>query len=333
VDWLEQPVGKRVLGAVVSIALVLVIAVLAWEVASNAIQRYLMTQDQGGGDLQRRARIRTLLPLLHKTLFVFLSLMVVLISLSEIGVDIAPLLAGAGVIGLAIGFGAQKLVQDVITGVFMLVEDALSVGDVVNVAGTGGVVEDMSIRSIRLRDLSGNVHTIPFSSVGTVTNMTKGFSYYPLDIGVDYREDTDRVMEVCKTILDEMRKEPAFAYGILEPLDVLGVDQFAESAVIIKARIKTRPIKQWTVGREFNRRMKKRFDELGIAIPFPHRTVHIGIEKGDQSPPLRVLVEGSILPVQSAEPERATIAPSGRRRATRPKQPQPQTGSPDPTSE
>ena len=275
-DWLEQPVGKRVLGAVVSIALVLVVAVLAWEVASNAIQRYLTTQGQDGGDLQRRARIRTLLPLLHKTLFVFLSLMVVLISLSEIGVDIAPLLAGAGVIGLAIGFGSQKLVQDVITGVFMLVEDALSVGDVVTVAGTSGVVEDMSIRSIRLRDLSGNVHTIPFSSVDTVTNMTKGFSYYMLDIRSDYRVDTDWVTRVCTEIVEDMRKEPAFALDILEPLEVLGVDQFAESAVIIKARIKTRPIKQWNVGREFNRRMKKRFDELGIEFPFPYRTTYIG---------------------------------------------------------
>ncbi len=181
-SWLEQPVGRRTLGAALSIALVLVAAVLFWEAASNATERFLTAQHQEGGDLQRSARIRTLLPLLRKALFIFLSLMVVLISLSEIGVDTAPLLAGAGVIGLAIGFGAQKLVQDVITGVFILVEDALSVGDVVDVAGTGGVVEDMSIRSIRLRDLSGNVHTIPFSSVGTVTNMTKDFSYYLLDI-------------------------------------------------------------------------------------------------------------------------------------------------------
>jgi moderate conductance mechanosensitive channel len=333
-DWLEQPVGKRVLGAAVSIALVLVVAVLAWEVASNAIERYLTTQDRDGGDLQRRARVRTLLPLMHKALFIFLSLMVVLISLSEIGVDIAPLLAGAGVIGLAIGFGAQKLVQDVITGVFMLVEDALSVGDVVNVAGTGGVVEDMSIRSIRLRDLSGNVHTIPFSSVGTVTNMTKDFSYYLLDIGVDYRQDPDQVMEVCKNIVDEMRKEPAFAYDILEPLDVLGVDQFAESAVLIKARIKTRPIKQWTVGREFNRRMKKRFDEVGIEIPYPHRTVYIANEKNDQSATLRVRLEGDAFPVQStAQEPPPSVSPSRKRRTRKPEVARAPTNPPEPAGE
>ena len=316
-SWLEQPVGRRTLGAALSIALVLVAAVLFWEAASNATERFLTAQHQEGGDLQRSARIRTLLPLLRKALFIFLSLMVVLISLSEIGVDTAPLLAGAGVIGLAIGFGAQKLVQDVITGVFILVEDALSVGDVVDVAGTGGVVEDMSIRSIRLRDLSGNVHTIPFSSVGTVTNMTKDFSYYLLDIRSDYRVDTDRVTQVCAEIVEDMRKEPAFAFDILEPLEVLGVDQFTESAIIIKARIKTRPIRQWVVGREFNRRMKKRFDELGIEFPFPYRTTYIGVEKSDKSPPFRVRLEGGTLPVQSSEPDRPSTSPLAKRRTRR----------------
>jgi small-conductance mechanosensitive channel len=274
--WLQQPLGQRALGAALSIAVVLAVAVLVWEIASSAIERYLSRQDRDGSALQRSARERTLLPLLRKALFVFLSVMVTLITLSEIGVDIAPLLAGAGVVGLAIGFGAQKLVQDVITGIFMLVEDAISVGDVVNVAGVGGLVEDLSIRSIRLRDLAGNVHTVPFSSVETVTNMTKGFSYYVFDIGVSYREDTDRVSSVCTQLMDEMRQDAQFQTDILEPLEVLGVDQFGESAVVIKARVKTRPIRQWAVGREFNRRMKKRFDELGIEIPFPHRTLFLG---------------------------------------------------------
>jgi small conductance mechanosensitive channel len=225
-------------------------------------------------------------------------------------------------------------VQDVITGVFMLVADALSVGDVVEVAGTGGVVEDMSIRSIRLRDLSGNVHTIPFSSVGTVTNMTKDYSYYLLDIGVDYRQDPDQVMEVCKSIVDEMREEPAFAYDILEPLDVLGVDQFAESAIIIKARIKTRPIKQWAVGREFNRRMKRRFDELGIEIPYPHRTVYIANEKNDQSATLRVRFEGDAFPVQStAQEPPPSVSPSRKRRTRKPEVARALTNPPDAASE
>ena len=185
-DWLEQPVGQRVLGAAVSIALVLVVAVLAWEVASNTIERYLTTQDQDSSDLHR-LRAGSNPPSAHAQGAVHL-------PQPDGPVDLAignrrrhrPASKPGRRHRLAIGFGAQKLVQDVITGVFMLVEDALSVGDVVEVAGTGGVVEDMSIRSIRLRDLSGNVHTIPFSSVGTVTNMTKDYSYYLLDIGVDY---------------------------------------------------------------------------------------------------------------------------------------------------
>ena len=283
VGWLNQSAGKRVLGALTSIALVLLIAILVWEVTSAAIERYLRPSG-GEGAAQHSARVRTLLPLLRKALFIFLTIMVVLISLSEIGIDIAPLLAGAGVIGLAIGFGAQKLVQDVITGIFMLVEDALAVGDVVNVAGIGGQVEDMSIRSIRLRDLSGSVHTIPFSSVSTVTNMTKDFSYAVLDIGVAYRENTDNVVKVCLELAEELRQDPTYSLDILEPMEVLGVDAFAESSVIIKVRIKTRPIRQWAVMREFNRRMKQRFDELGIEIPFPYRSIQFVGGTNDQLP-------------------------------------------------
>lgn len=290
-SWLQRPWGQRMVGAALSIGMVLVSAVIVWEFASNAIARYLERSGRDDSAVQHSARIRTLLPLLRKALFVFLSIMVVMITLSELGINIAPLLAGAGVVGLAIGFGAQKLVQDVITGVFMLVEDALAVGDVVNVAGVGGVVEDMSIRSIRLRDMAGSVHTVPFSSVDTVTNLTKDFSYYVLDIGVSYREDVDEVMQICTEIVEEMRADPAFAPDILEPLEVFGIDQFMDSAVVVKARIKTRPIRQWAVGRSFNGRMKKRFDERGIEIPFPHRTIYLGVDKRGEAPPLHVQVD------------------------------------------
>jgi small-conductance mechanosensitive channel len=283
-SWLATPLGSRILSVCFSILLVVGVAVAIWEAVNMATERYLAETEKPG----KSARARTLLPLMRKALLLVLSIIVALIVLSEIGIHIGPLLAGAGIIGLAIGFGAQKLVQDVITGVFILLEDSVSVGDVVTVAGIGGLVEDLSIRSIRLRDLSGNVHTIPFSSVGTVTNMTKLYSYYLLDIGVAYREDTDQVAAVCRQIVEEMRAEPEYGPEILEPLEVLGVDQFADSAVIIKARIKTRPIKQWVVGREFNRRLKKRFDELGIEIPFPHQTVYFGVDKKGQAPPAHI---------------------------------------------
>ncbi len=266
---LSSALAHRLGALLLTAAVVLGLSVVAWEIADAAIERYLRGVTGGG------IRARTLLPLLRKALLVVLTVVVLLTLLSELGIQIAPLLAGAGVVGLAVGFGAQRLVQDVITGFFILVEDAIAVGDVVSVAGMSGAVEDLSIRSIRLRDIAGTVHTIPFSSVGTVSNMTRGFAYFVADIGVGYGEDVDRVAEVCTAIVEEMRAEDRFRYDILEPLEVLGLDRFADSAVIIKARIKTRPIKQWAIGREFNRRMKKRFDELGIEIPFPQRTVHL----------------------------------------------------------
>jgi small conductance mechanosensitive channel len=290
-QWLKAPSGQRLFGVFFSIALVLAIAVAVWEVVNVATERYLAEAERSGKTPAQSARARTLLPLMRKALLLVLSVIVSLMVLSELGIHIGPLLAGAGIIGLAVGFGAQKLVQDIITGVFILLEDAVAVGDVVKVAGIGGQVEDLSIRSIRLRDLSGNVHTIPFSSVDTVTNMTRLYSYYLIDIGVAYREDTDQVADVCRGIVDEMRSDPEFGPDIIEPLEVLGVDQFADSAVIIKARIKTRPIKQWAVGREFNRRMKKRFDELGIEIPFPHRTLYFGTPKDGSVPPPQVALE------------------------------------------
>lgn len=277
--WLAEPFARRFLVFLFSMFLVFMIAAVIWEAVDIATEHYLTKSEKHEYTPNHRTRVRTLLPLMRKVLMIILSVMVIMIVLSEFGVNIGPLLTGAGIIGIAVGFGAQKLVQDIITGVFILLEDAVAVGDVVKVAGIGGLVEDISMRSIRLRDLSGNVHTIPFSAVDTVTNMTKYFSFYLIDIRVSYREDTDMVGEVCREIVDEMRSEPEFGPDILEPIEVLGVDEFAESAVIIKARIKTRPIKQWTVGREFNRRMKKRFDELGIEIPFPHRTVYFGAGK------------------------------------------------------
>jgi len=292
--WLAEPFARQFLALLFSMFLVFTISAVIWEAVDIATEHYLAKSEKPEHTPGHRARIRTLLPLMRKALMIVLTVMIGMILLSEFGVNIGPLLTGAGIIGLAVGFGAQKLVQDIITGVFILLEDAVAVGDVVKVAGIGGLVEDLSIRSIRLRDLSGNVHTIPFSSVDTVTNMTKLYAYYLLDIGVAYREDTDQVSEVCRQIVDEMRCDLEFGQDILEPLEVLGVDQFADSAVIIKARIKTRPIQQWTVGREFNRRMKKRFDELGIEIPFPHRTVYFGAGKNGSTAPDNPLVAQKI---------------------------------------
>lgn len=288
--WLTAGPGQRLTGAVLSIAVVVLLAFLAWSLVSSTIERYLSQTDEDGTVVERSARAKTLLPLARNVFLVVLVVIVGLIVLSEVGVNIAPLLAGAGVIGLAIGFGSQKLVQDVITGAFILIEDTISVGDVVNVGGMAGIVEALTIRSLRLRDATGNVHTIPFSTVDKVTNLTKEFSFAVLDIGVAYREDTDEVFEVMKEVTEEMRADAEWGPLILEPMEVQGVDAFLDSAVMLKARIKTQPIRQWAVRREFNRRLKKVFDARGIEIPFPQTTVWFGEDKAGNAPAGRMMV-------------------------------------------
>jgi len=208
--------------------------------------------------------------------------------MAELGFDIKPVLAGAGILGLAVGFGAQNLVKDVISGLFLIVENLVRVGDVAVLNGTGGLVEQVNLRTTVLRDLSGVVHVFPNGSINSVSNMTLEFSYYVFDVSVAYQEDTDRVVAALKEIGDEMMKEEEYRTMILEPLEVFGVDQFASSAVVIKARIKTVPVKQWLVGREMNRRIKKRFDELGIEIPFPQ----ISVSAGPASRPLPLTIAG-----------------------------------------
>lgn len=290
--WLASEWGGRMLSGLVSITAVVTVALIVWELTTSSIERYLNQIDGNGQRVERSARARTLLPLLRNVVMVVLLVMVVLIVMSELGINIAPLLAGAGVVGLAIGFGSQKLVQDLITGAFILFEDTISVGDVVQLGEYSGLVEAISIRTIRLRDFSGSVYTIPFSTVATVVNMTKEFSFYAMDVRVAYREETDRVVGVLGEIGAELQADPEYGVHILEPLEVVGVDRFDVSSVIIKARIKTAPIKQWMVGREFNRRMKKRFDELGIEIPFPHTTVYFGDDKSGRPPSATIRLGG-----------------------------------------
>ncbi len=292
-DLLASEVGRGLGGGALSIGASLLAAVLVWELVSHYVERRLSGVDEEGRPVEQSGRVKTLLPLLRKTVFVVLATLLALIALSELGVNIAPLLAGAGIVGLAVGFGAQTLVKDIITGLFIVMEDSVAVGDVISVGGHAGLVEAISLRTLTLRDLSGSVHTVPYSQVDTVLNRTKDFSFYVMDVGVSYREDTDQVVEVLKQIGAELLEDPKYAIQILEPLEILGVDQFADSAVVIKARIKTKPIKQWFVGREFNRRMKKRFDELGIEIPFPHMTLYFGQDKAGNAAPGHIRLDPS----------------------------------------
>jgi small conductance mechanosensitive channel len=208
------------------------------------------------------------------------------ICLDELGLDVTPILAGAGIIGLAVGFGAQNLVRDLISGFFLVLEDQVRVGDVAVVNGTGGLVEAITFRTIVLRDLAGVVHVVPNGAIMTLANMTKGWSGYVIDVGVAYKEDTDRVVDVMTVVAEDLRKDARFGPMILEPIEVFGVDDFKESEVTIKARLKTVPIQQWAVGREYRRRLKKAFDARGIEIPFPHRSLYVGTATG----PLEVML-------------------------------------------
>lgn len=221
-------------------------------------------------------RVSTLIGLLRTIALVLLWGVVVIIALGQIGFDVTPILAGAGIIGLAVGFGAQNVVRDLISGFFMVLENQVRVGDVAIVNGTGGLVEGITFRTIVLRDLSGVVHVFPNGTINTLSNMTKEWSGYVIDVGVAYKEDTDRVAEVMKQVAEAMRQDPDYGPRILEPIEIFGVDDFADSAVVIKARLKTHPIQQWNVGREYRRRLKKAFDAEGIEIPFPHRSIYVG---------------------------------------------------------
>ena len=281
---LNSDLGRRLASSLVNIAVVLVGALVAWHLLNGSVERYLTATDSDGTPRQRSGRARTLLPLARNAVFVVLAVMVGLMVLSELGVNIAPLLAGAGVLGIAIGFGSQKLVQDIITGAFILFEDTVAVGDAVKLGENAGTVEALSIRAIRLRDANGSLHTIPFGSVNTVVNATKGFNYAVFDVGIAYSQDTDAVAAILADLGTELAADPKWGAFMAAPLEVLGVERFDPSAVIMRARVKTTPGDRFALGREFNRRLKQRFDAAGVEFPFPQAQIWIGKGKTVAAP-------------------------------------------------
>jgi moderate conductance mechanosensitive channel len=239
------------------------------------------------------AREQTLLTLLRNAATIALAVITLMFALSELGLDIGPLLASAGVIGLAIGFGAQKLVQDVITGVFIQLDNAMNVGDIVTAGTTTGVVEKLTIRSVSLRDLNGIYHLIPFSSVDAVSNFSRDYSNFVIDMGVAYREDTEEAKAAMFDAFDELKRHPEQGANIIGAFEWFGLEQFADSAVILRARIRTLPGKQWGVGRAYNEIVKRIFDARGIEIPFPHTTLYLGENKQGQTQPFHVETRGT----------------------------------------
>ncbi|WP_245475837.1 mechanosensitive ion channel domain-containing protein [Bradyrhizobium sp. Leo170] len=265
-------IGGRLLSALITVAIAGVVALAIWEAVNAAVEQHLL-QLAREGRYARAARMRTFLPMLRTTLLSVILTVVALTALSQLGVNIAPLLAGAGIVGIAIGFGSQKLVQDVITGLFLLLENAMQVGDFVTVSGLSGVVENLSIRTIRLRAGDGSVHIIPFSSVTSVTNTNRGIGNAAVSVNVDYNEDPDRVGAVLKEIGAELRKDPAFQHMIRGDLDLWGVDKVDATMTTVVGQIQCTDSGRWPVQREFYRRMKKRFHELNIQIARPPQTM------------------------------------------------------------
>lgn len=285
--WYASEAGAHLVGTTLNVVIILLVAAAVWVGLASLIENRLSAETGAG---EPSARAKTLLSLFRNALAIALITMTAMIVLAEIGINIGPLIAGAGVLGLAIGFGSQKLVQDVITGVFIQLENAMNTGDVVTVGGTTGTAERISIRSVGIRDLSGTYHIVPFSSVGTVSNYMREFGNHVGEYGIAYRENIDDAIEQLQAAFEAL-KESEHGHKLLEPLSVAGVIALADSSVNIRVIIKTTPGDQWAVGRAYNRLVKMYFDAAGIEIPFPHTTLYFGQEKDGSAPPanLRLL--------------------------------------------
>lgn len=282
-DWREL---SRTL---LRIAVILVLAWLMLALSRKLIPLLRAHLQERANDAEQVKRLGTLGRVFRYVFAVLITLVSGMLVLSELGISIAPILASAGVVGLAVGFGAQSLIKDYFTGFFLLMEDQVHQGDVVEVAGKGGLVEEVTLRYVRLRDYEGSVHFIPNSAITTVTNRGRGFAYAVIDIGVAYREDIEQVFGVMRRVGEDMRRDENLGPLILEDLEIAGVDAWADSAVMLRCRFKVQALEQWTVRRAFLLRAKQAFDSHGIEIPYPHLTLYAGQDKDGYAPPLRLL--------------------------------------------
>ncbi|UHS59767.1 mechanosensitive ion channel domain-containing protein [Agrobacterium vaccinii] len=285
---MQSRIGLAFTGAAASVFIILLVAYVLWLALTSWVD-YRLNPSFGSVATSRET---TLLSLLRNAATIVIVVIALMFALSQMGLDIAPLLASAGVLGLAIGFGAQKLVQDVINGVFIQLENAINVGDVITVGSTTGTVERLTIRSVSLRDVRGAYHIISFSSVEMVTNLMRDFSYHVGDIGIAYRENVEDARAAMFEAFEELRRDPDINALMLGDMEWFGVQELADSAVIIRVRIKTLPGKQWGVGRALNGAVKRVFDARGIEIPFPHQTLYFGVDKNGDAPPAFVSVRG-----------------------------------------
>jgi small conductance mechanosensitive channel len=278
-DQLADKTLSWALRALPAVLVILLLAAMALRVARGVLNRLKphmvkrMLEGRAADDKEVEKRIDTLFGILHGIMRVVVSAVAIMLILRNIGIDIAPILAGAGVVGLAVGFGAQELVRDVISGFFMLLENHIRTGDVVQVNGTGGLVEKVGLRTIVLRDAAGIVHVFQNGKVSTLSNMTKEWSAMVFDIGVAYDTDIPLAIDTMTQVAEQLQLDPEYGPRILEKMEVFGVETFGPSEIVIKARIKTKPGEQWPVAREYRKRLKVAFDDAKISFPFPQRTV------------------------------------------------------------
>ncbi len=288
-------IGAWVLTSGFQILLIFVLLMIALKAANLFSDRaaHLLLQKNKNQEFRKRAD--TLKEIIKTTLSITIVALGGMMILGQLGINFGPVLAAAGVAGVAVGFGSQKLVADVISGFFLLLEDQIRIGDVVQIGDKGGLVEHINLRTIILRDFSGSVHFIRTSLIDVVTNMTKDFSFFVFDIAVAYRENVDEVIRVIREVDETLRQDEPYKNDILDKIEIAGLDKFGDSAVVIKGRLKTLPIRQWDVGREFNRRLKLAFEEKGIEMPYPHLTVYAGADKEGRAPafPLQMNAEST----------------------------------------
>lgn len=276
-SWLTTS-GIKVIG--ILITLIILSQMSKWIV--KWLERFIPEKDPLQA-VEAKKRAQTLGKILRHAFLLVITFIAVLTILGELGIQLGPLLATAGIGAVALGFGAQSLVKDVISGFFIILENQYRIGDAIDVAGVSGLVESVGLRKTVLRDLEGRVHTIPNGEIKVVTNLSKEWSRAVVDIGISYREDIDHIIALLSQIGRDLEGEESYKSAILEPMQILGVEQFKESEIIIRMIVKTVPLKQWEVSRELRRRIKNRFDEKGIQIPAPHRILFWGEPKKEHN--------------------------------------------------
>ena len=285
---LEISVSEKWLGVVTATSRVLLILILSWLLmlmSRKFIRTFKIYITRRTLDIGSIKRAETLGQVFSNAAIITILLITGMLILGEIGISIAPILAAAGVVGVALGFGAQSLIKDYFNGLFLLIEDQIRHGEVVEISDKKGLVEEVTLRHVKLRDFEGSVHFIPNSSITTVTNKSRDYSNSVIDLGVAYRENVDEVYELMRKVGAEMRIAPTIKDKIIEDLEIVGIDNLADSAVIIRCRFKVLPLEQWGVRREFLYRIKKAFDEAGIEIPYPHLTLYAGQSKQESETP------------------------------------------------